>query len=681
MNNMAVVIDYGATASTTPRKLFPGLPQLRHGILRQQHPSNDQPYVIVPAGYVTGRPSQSLEQGICSALRLERWPLLLLVVVANNDTHAANTAAESTMPESSSSDSTSSCTMRVDEMVQRLATYMAQLGSIWIMVRKEHHHHHQQHYDDTVQSSQSMAGVGLTLLPNCNRPSENQRDDRVTTNATKPAVSSTASNTSTATATRWALFEHETDARLFEHGLMIHTRVTTPTLLLVYGHVTEFAMARIRALLRDDEDTTHIVLFPGTSPVVDDLCRALHAHPASENEDNDRPGYDLERILMIGNDISTDQFLALVHGTLDEAFSPWDAQIDALNQANGLLQTLGKHCFWQQCRTIVLHVQIIAGTLLAVAASVWYAHAYVIGPPTLLTNTTQCTCFAATILVPVLVTILERYAQSTAATNPMVAWCALRKAIGALVSEIFLFQSRAGCYSRTATNNSRIQATETFVRQIYSIMSSVSTFLPSSENANLLPVTPDKETAPLTMPLVTQRHVAWTRPTSHKTAASGSNDRMQQAADKDMAKGRTVWNKRNKTMTVSRYIRQRLEPILHEKRRVQSIWMWREAVLNRLVQAATISTSLLAATSRQWLIPLVLALAAALATAKSLLNYSSSQQRAAATVAVLEELLEEWRRSCSSPSNDTLPLVDAVEDADKLIVQSEQVILREIRST
>jgi hypothetical protein len=183
------------------------------------------------------------------------------------------------------------------------------------------------------------------------------------------------------------------------------------------------------------------------------------------------------------------------------------------------------------------------------------------------------------------------------------------------------------------------------------------------------------------MSLVTQRHVAWTRPHSRKTAASGSNDRMQQFADNDMDKGRTVWNKCNKTMTVSRYIRQRLAPILHEKRRVHSIWMWREAVLNRLVQAATISTSLLAATSRQWLIPLVLALAAALVTAKSLLNYSSRQPRAAATVAVLEELLEEWRRSCSSPSNDTFPLVDAVEDADKLIVQSEQAILREIRST
>jgi hypothetical protein len=486
MNNMAVV-DYGATASTTPRKLFPGLPQLRHGILRQQHPSNDQPYVIVPAGYASGRPSRSPEQAICSALRLERWwPLLLLVVVANNDTHAANTAAESTMPESSSRDGSNNSTKRVDEMIQRLATYMAQLGSIWIMVRKEHHHH-RQHYEDTVLSSQSMVGVGLTLLPNCNRPSESQRDDRVKTNETKPAVSSNASNTSTATVTRWVLFENETDARLFEHGLMIHTRVTTPTLLRVHGHhVTECAMSRIRALLRDDEDTTHIVLFPGTSPVVDDLCRALHAHPASEHEDNDRPGYDLERILMIGNDISTDQFLALVHETLDEAFSPWDAQIDALNQANGLLQTLGKHCFWQQCRTIVLHVQIMVGTLLAVAASVWYAHAYV-GPPTLLTNTTQCTWFAATILIPILVTILERYAQSTAATNPMVAWCAFRKAIGALVSELFLFQSRAGCYSRTATNNSRKEATEAFVRQIYSIMASVSSFLPSSENANLPP--------------------------------------------------------------------------------------------------------------------------------------------------------------------------------------------------
>jgi hypothetical protein len=258
----------------------------------------------------------------------------------------------------------------------------------------------------------------------------------------------------------------------------------------------------------------------------------------------------------------------------------------------------------------------------------------------------------------------------------MVAWCALRQAIAALTSEVFLFRSRAGGYSRTM-RNSRQEATETFVRQIHSIMASVSSFLPR-ENATSLPVTIDEESPLLTISMT--RRVVWTRPQRNATAAHSTSHGMKQTTDDTTAMGRTVWNKRNKTLTASRYTHQRLEPILQERRRCQSNWAWREAVLNRLGQVVTISTSLLAVASRQWLIPLVLAMAAALATARSLLNYSSRQERAAATVVALEELLQEWKRSICS-SDDTFPSADAVEATEKLIVQSEQAILREIGST
>jgi hypothetical protein len=398
-------IDYGATTTTTiHRKLFPGLPQLHHETVSLL-PENDEktnsiPHashvVTVPVGYATattGRPSQSLERAILTALRLE-WPSLLLVVAANDDDPSmASTTAEKIVPESS----------RFDNMLPDLAAYLARVGGVEVVVMVPEHVAQCLGLRNTApppqpRSSSSLNGgvaVGLMSWP--------PRRDTAAVDHHDHAASGDASQASTTLApavAHWVLFEHKNDANLFEHGLV---QRVAPTLLLAYGHVTKLAVARICALLREDEDTTHVVLFRGTSPVVDALCRELHANPASANDDNDtRPGFDVERILMVEKDISTDQFHAQVHETLDDAFSPLDAQIDALNQANACLQTLSQHCFWQQCRTIFLHVQIMACTLLAVGASVWYAHAYEI-PPTL-TNTTQCGWFAATIVVPVLVT-------------------------------------------------------------------------------------------------------------------------------------------------------------------------------------------------------------------------------------------------------------------------------------
>lgn len=647
------------------RFIFPFLSRLRHGLVRELDNGRVVPCLYVPIGY-PARDERFVERSL--AILGLSLPRLLLVVAESTERYESNT--EAALQDTSAA------------MLQCSVDFCAEVEA-WILPQNPACDNAR-----AIAARVSADTVVLGLMEADEKARQFVADSMGPVGQPATRVTAVASSFQLPNVSHLIVFESADELQSFRDHLLS----LVPDLTLGFGSLSKRAK---EVVYLSASSGAPVALIRRTGLVVENLC-AMLSHVAQEldkmrldyyesartrgpsklpplantpDEDlnqfiDDWPEtYDADAVVMADPLTMTPlSFKNRLMAATSAAFCMREVKEDALVHVWSYHDMLLQRAREYQLMAHQLHIAYISGILLAIVASVMYAHVYGAAGQPSLDDVLQLTVFGSTIALPFVVTALKAKLDKD---QPTASCAALQVALGKLESETFQFRAQTLVYS-ASSNGADTDPIATFLLRIDHIMSGVSDLLPS----NYPPVIAKAPAGIISEPDddVADEEAPATEATPMLTPKRGYSWRWKKVSRHKYALVETADTTRFEPLTIHEYLQVRVRRYIRAIMDESAATNLRNQAHKNLVKVITASTSVLAILSLQWLIPIVLGITSFIDSNQVFSRYDQRLASSSATLAELESLQRRWSE---------LPIGEKLkpETKDHLIVHCETAIL------